>query len=165
VDRFAEALQIIATMLRDGVVTLDGTYYQVKDCPLLPPRKQTADAGPARMPILVGARGERMMRLVARWADAWNTAWYAGPDERYGQARDALRAACDAEGRDPAEVEVTVGMLIGDGERQTRREPSVVADALAAWRDAGVGHLICWVDPSDAAGVDALTEGVRRFRT
>jgi probable F420-dependent oxidoreductase len=159
VDRFAEALHIIATMLRDGVVTFDGTYYQVKDCPLLPPRTAAAP-----MPILVGARGERMMRLVARWADAWNTAWYAGPDERYGKARDALRTACDAEGRDPAEVEVTVGMLIGDGERQTRREAAAIADALVAWRDAGVGHLICWVDPSDATGIDALTEGVRRFR-
>jgi alkanesulfonate monooxygenase SsuD/methylene tetrahydromethanopterin reductase-like flavin-dependent oxidoreductase (luciferase family) len=150
------------------VVTLDGTYYQVKDCPLLPSRKappsETANADPAAMRILVGARGERMLRLVARWADAWNTAWYAGPDERYGQARDALRAACDAEGRDPAEVEVTVGMLIGDGERRTPREPAAVADALAAWRDAGVAHLICWVDPSDAAGIDVLTEGTRRFR-
>jgi probable F420-dependent oxidoreductase len=160
VDRFEEALAIIATMLREGVVTFEGTYYQVKDCPLLPPRKAVAP-----MPILVGARGERMMRLVARWADAWNTAWYARPDERFAQARDGLRAACEAEGRDPSEIELTVGMLIGGGEgKNTAREPGAVADALAAWRDEGVDHLICWVEPTDAGGVDALTEGLRRFR-
>jgi probable F420-dependent oxidoreductase len=159
VDRFAEALEIIATMLREGVVNLDGRYYQMRDCPLLPPRKAAVP-----MPILVAARGERMLRLTAKWADAWNTAWYASPDERFGQTRDALRSACEAEGRDPDEVEVTVGMLVGDGERKTPRDPAAVADALAAWRDAGVGHLICWLDPTDATAVDALTEGTRRFR-
>jgi probable F420-dependent oxidoreductase len=161
VDRFEEALQVIATMLREGVVTFEGTYYQVKDCPLWPPRPAAAP-----MPILVGARGERMLGLVARWADAWNTAWYAGPDERFAQAREGLRAACEVEGRDPAEIELTVGMLIGASDRKsTPRDPAAVADALAAWRDEGVQHLICWADPTDAAGVDTVTEGVRRFRS
>jgi probable F420-dependent oxidoreductase len=159
VDRFAEALEIIATMLREGVVTLDGRYYQVRDCPLLPARKAAAP-----MPILVGARGERMLRLTAKWADAWNTAWYARPDERFGQARDALRAACEAEGRDPSEVEITAGMLVGGGERMTPADASAVADALAAWREAGVGHLIGLLDPTDAAAVDAFLEGTRRSR-
>ena len=59
-----------------------------------------------------------MLRLVARWADAWNTAWYALPDERYAGLRDgAARPRATAEGRDPAEVEVTVGMLIGEGDQ------------------------------------------------
>jgi len=160
VDRFAEALAIIATMLREGTVTFDGTYYQVKDCPLMPARPDAPT-----LPILVGARGDRMLRLVARWADAWNTAWYASPDERFGQTRDRLRAACEAEGRDPAAVELTVGMLIGDGERKTPRDAGAVAGALAAWRDQGVEHLICWVDPTDRAGVDVLLDGLRRWRS
>jgi len=160
VDRFAEGLEIIATMLREGVVTLDGRYYQVRDCPLLPRRSAAAP-----MPILVGARRPRMLRLVARWADAWNTAWYASPDERFAETRAAFRDACAAEGRDPAEIEVTVGMLVGEGERMTPRDPAAVADALAAWRNEGVGHLICWLDPTDAVAVDALTEGVRRLGT
>ena len=161
VDRFAEALAIMATMLRDGVVTLDGRYYQVKDCPLLPNR---SDHGRAPMPILVGAKGERMLRLTARWADAWNTAWYGLPDERYAGLRDGLRAACEAEGRDPEAVEITVGVLIGEGDRHVPRDPGAVAEALGAWRDKGVGHVICWPDPTDPAGVEALTEGARRFR-
>ena len=67
--------------------------------------------------------------------------------------------------REPAEIELTVGMLIGAGDRtSTPRDPAAVADALAAWRDEGVQHLICWAEPTDAAGVDAVTEGVRRFR-
>jgi alkanesulfonate monooxygenase SsuD/methylene tetrahydromethanopterin reductase-like flavin-dependent oxidoreductase (luciferase family) len=161
VDRFAEALAIIATMLREGVVTLDGRYYQVRDCPLLPGRD-----GPTDPPtILVGAKGERMLRLVARWADAWNTAWYARPDDRFAGLRDALHAACDAEGRDPAAVAVTVGMLIGAGDKRVPAEPEAIADGLGAWRDQGVSELICWVDPSDGPGVAALADGVRRLRT
>jgi alkanesulfonate monooxygenase SsuD/methylene tetrahydromethanopterin reductase-like flavin-dependent oxidoreductase (luciferase family) len=160
VDRFEEAIEIIAAMVREGKATLNGKYYQVEDCPQLPPRPDAPT-----MPIMIGARGDRMLGLVAKWADSWNTAWYARPDERYAETVGRLRAACEAQGRDPASIEVTVGMLVGSGERHTPREAQAVADALAAWRDEGVGHVICWPDPSDKAGVDALTEGVARFRS
>src|SRR5688572_28564116 len=72
---------------------------------LLPP--------PARLdiPILIASNGPRMLDLTARHADAWNTAWFAGPDnERFlGRLAD-IRAACEAAGRDSATLELTVGM-------------------------------------------------------
>jgi alkanesulfonate monooxygenase SsuD/methylene tetrahydromethanopterin reductase-like flavin-dependent oxidoreductase (luciferase family) len=33
------------------------------------------------IPLLVAAKGRRMLRLTARYADAWNTAWFGPPDE------------------------------------------------------------------------------------
>jgi alkanesulfonate monooxygenase SsuD/methylene tetrahydromethanopterin reductase-like flavin-dependent oxidoreductase (luciferase family) len=161
VDRFAEALAITATLLREGKASFDGRYYSAADAPLLPSR-------PGRDPIriLVGSGGgERMLRLVARWADAWNCAWYGTPDEKFFAVRDKLHAACDAEGRDPATVELTVGMIIGAGERRVPREATAVADALAAWRDEGVAHVIGLPDPTDRAGVEVLVDGVRQFRS
>ena len=66
VSRFEEALQIITALLRTGHVDFQGAYYSARDCELRPrgPR-------PEGLPILVGS-GERMLRLTARYADAWN---------------------------------------------------------------------------------------------
>jgi probable F420-dependent oxidoreductase len=158
VDRFAEAIEIITTLLRDGRSSFQGEFHALSDCVLLP---KLSDPG-WRTPVLVGARGPRMLRLTARWADSWNTAWYGHPDERFAQQRDDLHAACAAEGRDPASVEVTVGMVIGGGERPGRvaPEPAAVRDALAAWREQGVGQVICWPFPTDPPTVEALLAGL-----
>ena len=64
VDRFAEALQVLAPLLREGEVTFAGAYYQAEDCLILPrgPRE--------RIPLLVAAKGPRMLRLTVDHADA-----------------------------------------------------------------------------------------------
>jgi alkanesulfonate monooxygenase SsuD/methylene tetrahydromethanopterin reductase-like flavin-dependent oxidoreductase (luciferase family) len=160
VDRFAESIEITATLLREGRATVAGRYYQVQDCPLLPAR---ADGG--RVPILVGCGGgERMMSLVARWADAWNGAWYGSPGPKFHELRDRLRAACAAADRDPAAIELTIGMIIGDKESRVPPHPDAIAEALGQWRDEGVAHVIGLPDPTDAAGVAALVDGTRQFR-
>lgn len=73
-------------------------------------------------PIWVGGRGDRLLRLVARHADGWNTAWTATPDS-YLSRSAYLDAACVRAGRDPAEVVRTVGLhaLVGENERDLRR--------------------------------------------
>jgi alkanesulfonate monooxygenase SsuD/methylene tetrahydromethanopterin reductase-like flavin-dependent oxidoreductase (luciferase family) len=106
VGRFAEALEIVARLVRGEHVTFEGEYHRVIDAALAPP--------PARpIPILVASFKTRMLRLTARWADAWNTAWYTAPNERLVEAVRALEAALAAEGRDPAAVERTVGVEVG----------------------------------------------------
>lgn len=144
-SRFDETLQVIVPLLRGERVTLHGTYHQVDDALLIP-----APPRPGALPILIAAKGERVLRLTARWADSWNTAWFALPDERFAQRRADLRAACDAEGRDPATLEITVGVTV-DGDAETisddapralpGRDPGAVARAFDRWRDEGVGHL------------------------
>ena len=70
VSRFEEALTIISGLLRDGHCDFQGEYYQVRDCELRPrgPRPE----GP---PILIGSNAPRMLGLLVRHGDAWNT-WY-----------------------------------------------------------------------------------------
>src|SRR5215212_8870689 len=70
VDRFEEALTIIAGLLGDGQIDFDGTYYQARDCELRP--RGPRPGGP---PIMIGTTGKRMMGLTARHADQWNV-WY-----------------------------------------------------------------------------------------
>jgi alkanesulfonate monooxygenase SsuD/methylene tetrahydromethanopterin reductase-like flavin-dependent oxidoreductase (luciferase family) len=56
--------------------------------------------------ILIGGGGERKtLRLVAQYADACNL---FGAPEEVAKKLDVLRRHCDAVGRDPNEIEVTV---------------------------------------------------------
>src|SRR5215469_4391934 len=94
-SRFEEALQVIVPLLREGKVDFQGRYYQVHNCVLRP--RGPSRAGP---PIWIGAGGPRLLRLAARYADAWNTAWHSDTTavkERYQQFKEA----CAAVGRDP----------------------------------------------------------------
>ena len=76
VGRFEEALEVIVRFLREGSVTYAGRWYTLDDAIVLP-------APAHRTPILVAARRPRMMRITARLADAWQTAWYGLPDEKF----------------------------------------------------------------------------------
>jgi len=162
--RFDEALQIIVPLLRSERVTLHGRWHDVEDAVLIPPPPRPARR-PGRIPILIAAKGERVLRLTARYADAWNTAWFGFPTERFEQRRADLAAACDAEGRDPATLELTVGLTM-DSERAAGGRPGSadalaadvdeVARALDAWRDLGVGHVQLDLRPAAERTVEIL---------
>ncbi|HXT35639.1 MAG TPA: LLM class flavin-dependent oxidoreductase, partial [Chloroflexota bacterium] len=120
VDRFEEALRIIVPLLREGKVSFQGKHYSAVDCEILP--RGPRPSGP---PILIAASGPRMLRLTARYANSWNTAWYGQPDA-LGEAHAGLEAACSLEGRDPATLEVTVGVNVdysGGAGESFRRPP------------------------------------------
>src|SRR5439155_7979629 len=87
VDRFEEALRIIVPLLRTGHVDFEGRYYQARDYELQP--RGSRPGGP---PIMIGAKGPRMLRLAATYADLWNA---DGPLHRPGDLAP-LRAAADA---------------------------------------------------------------------
>ena len=168
VDRFEEALQVLAPLLREGAVTFAGAYYQADDCVILP-------RGPRdRIPLLVAAKGPRMLRLTARHADAWNTAWFGLPDDRLGQRLADMRAACVDVGRDPSSLEITVGITVkADGGEEWGRpgaaaallaEPDVVADALRAYAALGIGHVTLDVQPATPETFGRALDGLARYR-
>ncbi|HEY4188928.1 MAG TPA: LLM class flavin-dependent oxidoreductase, partial [Candidatus Limnocylindrales bacterium] len=65
--RFEEALAIIAPLVHGERVTLHGRWHDVDDAVLIPPPPRPARL-PGRIPILIAAKGERMLRLTARHA-------------------------------------------------------------------------------------------------
>ncbi len=169
VTRLDEALRIIGPLLREGRVTYEGTYHRAIDCEILPhgPR-------PAGPPIMLAARGERMLGLVAEHADLWNTAWFGFPDDRLAQRIGAMRAACEAVGRDPSTLGITVGLTVkAEPEAAWGRpgapaalvaEPSVIATALDAYTALGVAHVQLDVQPATPATFAAVLDGLARFR-
>ena len=103
VTRFEEAIQIVRSMLSDESTTFDGSCYSITEAPCDPKPVQSP------LPILVGTRSPRMLRITARHADEWNT--WATP-EQAAAPRAALLEACDAVGRDPATIWKSVNALM-----------------------------------------------------
>ncbi|HEY4702264.1 MAG TPA: LLM class flavin-dependent oxidoreductase [Streptosporangiaceae bacterium] len=102
VSRFEEAIAIVRSMLADDTTTFAGKFYNFTDAPADPKPVQ------APLPLLVGTRGPRMLRITARHANEWNT-WHA-PD--LADRIQALAEACEKTGRDPATMSRSVNALI-----------------------------------------------------
>lgn len=168
VDRFEEALEIIVPLLRDGAVDFTGEHYRAPDCELLP--------RPARrIPVLVAAFKPRMLRLTARYADRWNTAWH-GRVDAIAANRAALEAACAEVGRDPATLQVTAGVSIaypelgevpaasGNPDKFLTGGPAAIAAGLRGYAEAGVGHVICAPYPMTPEALNRLGEALAVYR-
>ena len=166
VDRFEEALGILVPLLREGRVDFAGRYHAARACELRP--RGPRPAGP---PIWIAAYQPRMMRLAARWGDAFVTAWH--PDA--GAAAEPLAridAACAAVGRVPATMGRTVGVIIRPGSAPRRPLPvsalggtsEEIAAGLGALGAAGVGHVVCMLDPRDAAGIERFAPVIELVR-
>jgi alkanesulfonate monooxygenase SsuD/methylene tetrahydromethanopterin reductase-like flavin-dependent oxidoreductase (luciferase family) len=149
--RLAEAVQVCAGVLATGTepFTFDGQYHAALGARCDPPPLQRP-----RPPVFVGGKGDRLLELVARHADGWNTCWTWTRDA-YRERLDVLARACERTGRDPADVWRSLGLyaLCGEDERDLERRfermractPSGVLDGvtLDQWR---TGRLVGTVD-------------------
>jgi probable F420-dependent oxidoreductase len=167
VDRFGEAFTIIRTLLQDGRIDFDGRFYQARDCELLP--RGPRPAGP---PLMIGSNGPRMLRIAVPHVQAWNS-WFADT----GNAPDGVAAlrsvvddACHEVGRDPADIERTVAVLVrfpgGTGRIQgayaedsptpLEGSPDAVAEVLHAYARAGIAHVQLVIDPITRGSIEAF---------
>ena len=73
------------------------------------------------LPIMIGGSGEKKtLRTVAKYADLWNA---MGPLDVMRHKIEVLRGHCEAVGRDPSEIEFTLGIkaTIRDSEAEADR--------------------------------------------
>ena len=103
VSRFEESIQIVRSMLAEESTTFHGAYYDITDAPCDPKPVQSP------LPLLVGTRSPRMLRITARHADEWNT--WGSPEQAAGH-RAALIETCEKVGRDPATVRTSANALV-----------------------------------------------------
>lgn len=147
VDRFAEAIEIVSSMLSQDRTTFKGEYFTITNAPCEPKPVQSP------LPILVGTGGARMLRLTARYAQEWNT-W--GTPEVAGGVIKKLREACEKEGRDPATVRTSVQPLFFitpsedaaeklkahvPADRAVVGTPSQIVDAVAEYKALGFDEI------------------------
>jgi probable F420-dependent oxidoreductase len=138
-DRFAlleETLAYLGALFDGEPASFEGERFVLREAYDRPRPVQEP-----RPPLLVGGKGgPRLLRIAARHADGWNTAWRWTPDAYAGRARAALDA-CEAAGRDPATFRLSLGLftVVGEDEADlvrrhelmTERLPAGVGDALA----------------------------------
>lgn len=138
VEMLEESIQIIRMLFREQRTTFEGTYYQLKDAPFAPKPVQ------AHMPILVGGERPRMLKLIARHADIWDSS--RTPDGlREGIATIAQH--CAEIGRDPGEIVCSVSL--GADKLEDERG---FADLVRSYRAAGASQLLFDL-PLTAAGL------------
>jgi len=96
VARYREAVELVDTLLRNDVTSYAGRFYQVREAPMRPRPVQQP-----RPPLMLAAHKRKMLRIVAEYADSWNS--FGTVDEM--RARNAiLDEHCAAIGRDPRTI-------------------------------------------------------------
>jgi probable F420-dependent oxidoreductase len=133
-DRLTELLELLsaAAAAGGGPVTFDAETVALREAHILPPPIQRP------IPVWVGGKGgPRLLRLAARHAAGWNVVWRMSPDT-YDEKLAAVRAACEAVGRDPATFRLSVGLhcLLGEDDDAARAafargRAAMPGDALA----------------------------------
>jgi len=141
-DRFTEALQVLHGLLRTAKTTVDGEYYQLTDAVCEP--KPVQDP----LPILIGGSGERrMLRIVAQYADMWNT-W--GTPDLIARKSAVLDEHCAAVGRDPktiartAQAMTVVNAPLPEGlpVPVIGGSPEQLRETMAEYEEIGLDELI-----------------------
>jgi alkanesulfonate monooxygenase SsuD/methylene tetrahydromethanopterin reductase-like flavin-dependent oxidoreductase (luciferase family) len=169
-SRFAEAIQIIHGLLRNGAIDFEGEFYSSKQAELVlrGPRPE----GP---PINIAAGGPKMLQLVPRYADAWN--WWGWDetleqiDKRLGPIIGLLERACEIEERDPSTLGRTFDLytVVPEGfsgevaraggldmEQPVTGTSEAIAEHILSLGEFGFEEVRCDLFPKTTAAVEAM---------
>jgi|SRR4051794_11447553 alkanesulfonate monooxygenase SsuD/methylene tetrahydromethanopterin reductase-like flavin-dependent oxidoreductase (luciferase family) len=170
IDRLTEAVDVVKGVLADAPFTYDGTHHRAADAHSMP-----APVQEPRPRVFVGGKGDRLLRMIAKHADGWNTCW-AWTTDAYQERLAVLDRACEDAGRDPASVWRSLGLytLCGENERDLARRFERMAEEAPPGVMRGVdlatfraGRLVGTVEEVreqvagwEALGVETLIAGV-----
>jgi alkanesulfonate monooxygenase SsuD/methylene tetrahydromethanopterin reductase-like flavin-dependent oxidoreductase (luciferase family) len=150
VGRFREVVEIVDRLMRDGALTYEGRYYRTTEALLRPAPIQRP-----RPPLTLAGGGPRMLQVIARYADRWNS---SSTLAQLGERLPALAAHCRAIGRDPGTI--CCSLLCNPYAHPEEwanpwQSPERLAAQIAGYRAAGVEESIfCW--PFDDGQVPAF---------
>ncbi len=150
-DMLDEACRVLRALWTEPVANFAGAHYTLVDAYCEPKPVQSP------LPILIGGRGEkRTLRIVAEHADRWNG---SGSLEMLQHSVGKLREHCEAVGRDPATIQLTVRndfRITPD-----RATADAVLEKLAGFWKTTVddARARTWIGP-----VDDLVESLQAFR-
>ena len=160
VEQLGEAIDVLRALWTDAPATYAGRHYRVTDA-YCEPRPTTP------IPILVGGRRPKLMRLVAEKADIWQ---WDGPIENFRVPYDLLVAACAEVGRSLSDIRLsTFGEVYFPADPADFPEPTLGFTNPAQDPTGSFADVIDWVmgpTPDDAIralrplvdlGVDLVT--------
>jgi alkanesulfonate monooxygenase SsuD/methylene tetrahydromethanopterin reductase-like flavin-dependent oxidoreductase (luciferase family) len=134
IARLVETVAILRLMWSEEVFDYEGRFTT-----LVGNRNSPKPIQPEGPPLLIGAWGERTLRVVAEHADIWNI---PGPPhnsvESLVERARTLDRQCEAVGRDPAAVERSAQLIVADDGADEARE-TITRLAAAGFRHVVVG--------------------------
>jgi len=134
VGRFREAVEIVDLLMRQEITTYQGTYYQLTNAPFRPGPVQQP-----RPPLTLGAHGPKMLRIVAQYADRWNS--HGSVDEMARRNR-ILDDHCAEIGRDPDSI---IRSLYGWASLMPAdpwASPDAFAEVIGRYHEVGINDFI-----------------------
>ena len=144
VDQLVETLEICTRLWTEDRATFVGRHYRIEDAPCAPKPLQRP------LPIWIGGRRPRILRIAAKWAHVMNWLPEGGfptPDDVRRGMQD-IDDACAAVGRDPRTLRRSVFLFAVIGESE-RAADEIVAELAAkakltpeAWRKARPGAMV-----------------------
>jgi alkanesulfonate monooxygenase SsuD/methylene tetrahydromethanopterin reductase-like flavin-dependent oxidoreductase (luciferase family) len=153
-SRFAEAVEVIAQLLRTGRADVDGEFEHAHADWWSP--RGPRPAGP---PIVIAAGGPKMVDLTARLADGWN--WWADASGSTEHLTDIVANLDEASGRHGRHPVRSIDMYSFDPLGLLDDRPAGVAtgsteqmaEPIVAMRDLGVDEvrIDVYADPSRLA--------------
>lgn len=157
-DRFAEFLPLLARLLAEPAVSAEGTFYSAREVRTIPGPVQRP-----RPPLHVAATGPRGMALVARHGQGWvtygaadGTAGNIPPEKCPAVIADqlaGLEQACQAEGRDPDELEKV--LLHGSTQEPALDSVEAFVDYAGRYRELGITEIVLhWPVPDSIFDAD-----------
>lgn len=165
VNKFEEAVQIIKPLLNEGHVDFKGKYYQAVDCEITP-------RGPRdKIPLMIGSYKPRMMRLTAKYADIWNTAYLDMPNS-LDEPLSLIHKACDEMGRDKKSLEITatIHLVYRDLTKPSNQIKNYlngsienIVDVLRQYKKLGVSHLMIHISPYNNEGFDRVADTLQAY--
>jgi alkanesulfonate monooxygenase SsuD/methylene tetrahydromethanopterin reductase-like flavin-dependent oxidoreductase (luciferase family) len=143
VDRFREVVEIIDQLLRSPESSYAGQYYQLKGTIMNPLPVQQP-----RPPLMIGANGPRMLKIVAKYADTWNT--FGGVDIKspaemvtLTRARNAqLTEFCHEIGRDPDTLCRSILVYTEEDYRKMYSQPGAFEEIVNRYREFGITEFV-----------------------
>jgi probable F420-dependent oxidoreductase len=133
VDRLIETIEVLKQCFTQEVVHFEGKHYRLEDLPAYPRPVQQP-----HMPILVAARGPRMLRLAGREADIVAIMSSSGEDRR-----DRLNIVAQAAGERFAGLELnTLYMRVQVDGKPSDAGPQYNMPDLIGSRDQIIEHLV-----------------------
>ena len=134
VGRFREAVQVIDLLTREDTSSFDGTYYQLKNAQSRPSSVQRP-----RPPLIIGAFGPRMLKIVATYADTWNA---FGTPAEMRERNQMLDDYCRELGRDPDTLDRSLYYWVPKSDADPWASKQAFYDVINPYIEAGVNQFI-----------------------
>lgn len=158
--RADEQLEIFRRLFTDDAPSFEGEFYRFPRVGFQPKPVQQP------VPVWVGGNTEAAFQRVARYGHGFHAAFQ--PLDDVQREWQAVRATCEALGRDPDELTLSLRLYLDPDsvmppDKSVAGNAAAMSDRLRELARAGVHHVV--LDPVASGGLSGRLDAVRAFMT